>query len=139
CRDRGVSRGGGRDHGLDAGGRDGRSRRGGGQAGGEPAGVARGGAGGGPLAVDDLALHAVLLEEPGGGQADHAGADDGDLLGWVGGDHDVLSKPRPRGPRGLPPTVPHLTGPRQSGSPGGAAPAVPTTGGPPTGPLGEPA
>ena len=34
-----------------------------------------------PIAVDDGDLDATLLQEPGGRETDHAGADDGDALG----------------------------------------------------------
>ena len=51
------------------------------QAGRQPSGVPPGGAGADPIPFVDGDLHAGLLQEPGGGQADHAGPDDGDLPG----------------------------------------------------------
>src|SRR5690606_4412232 len=80
---RDVDRGGRAEHRAHAVGEDGGFRQRRGQAGRQPPGVAPGRPGGDAVTVVHGDLDAPLLKEPGGGQTDHAGADDGDTARTV--------------------------------------------------------
>ena len=79
-----VDRRGRAEHRLDAVLEHGRLGQGRGDPGREPAGVPPGGASRNVAAVEDRHLDAVLLQEPCGRQADHAGSDDGNPLWALG-------------------------------------------------------